>query len=151
MATIYYIVKVTKEWKRFDIPAQADEEDLKAHAIGEVLKQEKTCLYCQKKSVEVGLMGLRVVKGDDTWTRHYIMAAHCGALERGDKVAREVKKYSLSPSIARAEERVYICMHCKKPVHHVLRCPRCKMAFYCNATCQEANWTAHKSHCQHRE
>lgn len=41
------------------------------------------------------------------------------------------------------------CTTCKKVLPHskLLRCARCKSAFYCHRTCQKRNWKRHKQWC----
>jgi hypothetical protein len=40
-----------------------------------------------------------------------------------------------------------ICGHCKRE-GAILRCSRCKSAFYCDRACQQRHWPAHKPSCK---
>jgi len=44
------------------------------------------------------------------------------------------------------------CAYCKKSgskKHELLRCSRCQVVVYCDATCQRAHWKVHKQRCEH--
>lgn len=44
-------------------------------------------------------------------------------------------------------ERGNHCEHCFTRKEALAKCGRCKLAFYCNATCQKADWPMHKLEC----
>ena len=39
------------------------------------------------------------------------------------------------------------CATCSKMALKMLRCSRCKAAFYCDAACQKRHWREHKAAC----
>ena len=39
------------------------------------------------------------------------------------------------------------CNNCQKTNSNLLACGRCKSVYYCNSTCQNADWSTHKSVC----
>uniref|UniRef100_A0A1A8MCJ2 [histone H3]-lysine(4) N-trimethyltransferase n=1 Tax=Nothobranchius pienaari TaxID=704102 RepID=A0A1A8MCJ2_9TELE len=41
-----------------------------------------------------------------------------------------------------------VCHHCFSRRETLLRCSQCKMARYCNATCQKQAWSGHKRECK---
>ncbi|XP_068176097.1 histone-lysine N-methyltransferase SMYD3 isoform X2 [Antennarius striatus] len=41
-----------------------------------------------------------------------------------------------------------VCHHCFRRRENLLRCSQCKMAHYCNATCQRGAWSVHKRECK---
>ncbi|KAI1779876.1 hypothetical protein F4818DRAFT_400933 [Hypoxylon cercidicola] len=43
-----------------------------------------------------------------------------------------------------------MCLDCGEKKGDLLRCARCKMARYCNSTCQKNDWSTHKKVCQPR-
>ncbi|KAI0383949.1 hypothetical protein F5Y04DRAFT_287133 [Hypomontagnella monticulosa] len=44
-----------------------------------------------------------------------------------------------------------VCFSCGEKGDNLLRCSRCKMACYCNATCQRIDWPIHKRACEARD
>ena len=42
-----------------------------------------------------------------------------------------------------------VCFACATQGAHK-KCNRCKVAYYCDRTCQKAHWPVHKHSCQHR-
>lgn len=40
------------------------------------------------------------------------------------------------------------CYHCLKQAHKHLLCSRCRAVWYCDRTCQKADWNNHKLNCQ---
>ncbi|KAI1466734.1 uncharacterized protein F4812DRAFT_432614 [Daldinia caldariorum] len=85
-----------------------------------------------------------------------------GLIDTRDSLQRGPRKYDLgdefwysglgfSSDETPASEMVSkVCMHCgERDVN--LRCSRCKMARYCNATCQRIDWSVHKKVCEFRE
>ena len=40
-----------------------------------------------------------------------------------------------------------LCNHCKKHKADLKQCVRCKIALYCDANCQKADWRKHKVTC----
>lgn len=40
------------------------------------------------------------------------------------------------------------CQNCKKPNAEALKCSRCQRVYYCNLTCQKADWSFHKIICK---
>ena len=49
-----------------------------------------------------------------------------------------------------AESSLLVCMNCKLQLHqeNAQRCSRCKVAIYCDAACQRAQWKTHKPLCK---
>jgi hypothetical protein len=45
------------------------------------------------------------------------------------------------------EEAHRICAACGAKRLQMLRCSRCKAAFYCDAACQKRHWREHKAAC----
>jgi hypothetical protein len=39
------------------------------------------------------------------------------------------------------------CAACGKEALQMLKCSRCKAAFYCDAACQKRHWQEHKAAC----
>jgi hypothetical protein len=39
------------------------------------------------------------------------------------------------------------CAACGQPDVQMLKCSRCKAAFYCGAACQKRHWREHKAAC----
>ncbi|KAI1398715.1 hypothetical protein F4819DRAFT_467556 [Hypoxylon fuscum] len=44
-----------------------------------------------------------------------------------------------------------MCLGCGEKKSVLQRCGRCKMARYCNSTCQRTDWSTHKKVCYPRE
>ena len=53
------------------------------------------------------------------------------------------------PSSPQSREEVVLrtCAACGKRLLQMLKCSRCKAAFYCDAACQERHWREHKAAC----
>ena len=41
------------------------------------------------------------------------------------------------------------CQSCSRVLVKLLRCSRCRKAYYCNTTCQTKDWVSHKVVCSH--
>lgn len=39
------------------------------------------------------------------------------------------------------------CNYCNKILEKIMRCAKCKKAFYCNRDCQSYDWSKHKTRC----
>ena len=39
------------------------------------------------------------------------------------------------------------CLNCAASFPQLLKCSRCKLVYFCNASCQRASWDAHKTQC----
>ncbi|RPA79984.1 hypothetical protein BJ508DRAFT_362879 [Ascobolus immersus RN42] len=44
-------------------------------------------------------------------------------------------------------EEEHTCQSCDRHDEGLMRCGKCKSAWYCNRTCQKKDWKAHKKHC----
>ncbi|XP_035508322.1 histone-lysine N-methyltransferase SMYD3 [Morone saxatilis] len=65
-------------------------------------------------------------------------------IKRGELV------YSAEPLAACVSNKVArdVCHHCFTRRETLLRCSQCKMARYCNITCQKQAWSGHKRECK---
>ena len=70
----------------------------------------------------------------------------------------ERQKKMLAEVADEVEDAGLPCAQPTCPVHHkckqetqLLRCGRCRNAFYCSAECQKAHWKEHKPHCRKEE
>ncbi|XP_078413522.1 histone-lysine N-methyltransferase SMYD3 isoform X2 [Cetorhinus maximus] len=85
--------------------------------------------------------------------RHF-QRSSCGHRGEGLKASRSVPPgqllYSASPytCIPSKKARGSVCEHCFSRAESLLRCSQCKMARYCNATCQKLAWADHKRECK---
>ncbi|XP_072120911.1 histone-lysine N-methyltransferase SMYD3 isoform X2 [Mobula birostris] len=84
----------------------------------------------------------------------YLQRSSCG--HRGEGLRATVALapgqllYSASPyaCIPSKKARGSICEHCFSRKESLLRCSQCKLARYCDATCQKLAWPEHKSECK---
>ncbi|XP_072369010.1 histone-lysine N-methyltransferase SMYD3 isoform X1 [Scyliorhinus torazame] len=78
----------------------------------------------------------------------------CGHRGEGLRASRDIAPgqllYSASPYtyIPSKKARGSVCEHCLSRKESLLRCSQCKMARYCNATCQKLAWPDHKRECK---
>ena len=75
--------------------------------------------------------------GPCEWTRFFADRIICSCL------AERKKK-------EKGGQRMSQCWHCnvRKKRRELLACSACEMTFYCNATCQAADWQRHKAFCE---
>lgn len=64
------------------------------------------------------------------------------------EVGREVKQYENERASLPALERQEKCHCCGSSEVRLLRCSRCKQAFYCNHKHQRLHWKTHKPNCK---
>uniref|UniRef100_UPI00398F2751 histone-lysine N-methyltransferase SMYD3 n=1 Tax=Pristiophorus japonicus TaxID=55135 RepID=UPI00398F2751 len=80
--------------------------------------------------------------------------SRCGHRGKGLKATRPIAPgqllYSASPytCIPSKKARGSVCEHCLFRKEALLRCSQCKVARYCNATCQKLAWPDHKRECK---
>ncbi|XP_067901519.1 histone-lysine N-methyltransferase SMYD3 isoform X1 [Heterodontus francisci] len=84
----------------------------------------------------------------------YFQRSSCGHRGEGLKATRAVPPgqllYSASPytCIPSKKARGSVCEYCLSRKESLLRCSQCKMARYCNTTCQKLAWPDHKRECK---
>lgn len=84
----------------------------------------------------------------------YLQRGSCGHRGEGLRATTTLAPghllYSASPyaCIPSKKARGSICEHCFCRKESLLRCSQCKMARYCNATCQKLAWPEHKCECK---
>ncbi|XP_038671424.1 histone-lysine N-methyltransferase SMYD3 isoform X2 [Scyliorhinus canicula] len=84
----------------------------------------------------------------------FFQRSSCGHRGEGLRASRDIVPgqllYSASPYtyIPSKKARSSVCEHCLSRKESLLRCSQCKMARYCNATCQKLAWPDHKRECK---
>ncbi|XP_078085645.1 histone-lysine N-methyltransferase SMYD3 isoform X2 [Mustelus asterias] len=84
----------------------------------------------------------------------YLHRSNCGHRGQGLRASSAAAPgqllYSASPYtyIPSKKARGSVCEHCLSRKESLLRCSQCKMARYCNATCQKLAWPDHKRECK---
>ncbi|XP_069786962.1 histone-lysine N-methyltransferase SMYD3 [Narcine bancroftii] len=84
----------------------------------------------------------------------YLQRSSCGHRGEGLRVTAALAPgqllYSALPyaCIPSKRARGSVCEHCFSRKESLLRCSQCKLARYCNATCQKLAWSEHKRECK---
>jgi len=119
----------------------------------------RVAFYVRKKHInpKTGKLDILVLGIYESWVRELPAAETSGVCRCGSLVtepvpcsirgARCIGSFC-SITCASVEHKCYYtkCATCSEK--DLLKCAKCGSVWYCNATCQKANWPTHKSECQ---
>ncbi|KAF2735855.1 hypothetical protein EJ04DRAFT_522505 [Polyplosphaeria fusca] len=71
--------------------------------------------------------------------------------EQSDKGSNEAQRVAACAAVEAPTSTCAVCQNSAASNRSpLLRCSRCRGAFYCNTTCQKADWKAHRKLCRPR-
>lgn len=108
------------------------QEVLRTYSCGTSTDMPVKCLACKNQVIAAHIMKAMTFGVEET---HVCCSIACVKI-----IKRQYKKTHITHKC---------CLYCKQFSKELKMCSGCKLALYCNAECQRADWSRHKARCSH--